>query len=210
MTNSLLKNLGDTFLNLVLISFVLGVWNNAYGQNYKFPQNAEPGKCYSKCQPKSNIEFDTIAVKHIVFTGSVNSKNRKYLKKVSLEIIPEHDLWNDAAKKFIHQEAIFVDFFSVKRLNKIDTLDQSETTFKMLRIAGTDPWREIICPSDLTDQFKLDLTKKLQELGYIDESEILPLEMEAIVMAFKQYLHDQDLPVHVFDAETIKSWGLLD
>jgi len=179
------------------------------------PPNAEPGKCYAQYFERSQI-IDTF--KFFEYVGDDFEQDGIELKEVKVK--PGSTKWetkidpncksnnpdNCKMKCLVEIPAEYKEIYIVTDTASIKTY---KTNIVEQRRSGkaSSEWLEVICQTQMTQQFYKKLEHKLLENNYLDYSTLSNSRGE-IKEAFTNYQKDNNLPSGNFFVVALKHIGL--
>ena len=144
---------------------------------------SERGICYAKCLLKDY--YETWEETYPVYMGEKADSN-SYVESIDIALENEEPLYIQIVTDTILNKDYIMETFLFEKLI------EGEYT----------KWREIVCAEDVSNELLYKIADKLISLEYLDNRRIIL--NKGIKEALVEFQKDNNLPVGLFDLETLK------
>lgn len=185
------------------------------GRQRPLPPNAEPGKCYAQHFER---QFHIDSLEFFEYVG--NDFEQEGVEKREIEVTPGSVNWetkidpncksnnpsNCQIRCLVEIPPKYENIYVVTDTNTVK--NYNKRIIEKKRFGKTKPqWLEVICESQLTQNFFTELKNKLLEINYLNNDNSI-FDRNTIKEAFTQYQKDNELPYGQFFVITLNQLGL--
>lgn len=182
---------------------------SATAQLPEMPPDAQPGHCYEKCFLPAVIAADT--AEYIAYTGRQPQSEVPWRPEGLTTRVPRVEWVTDpqtgirCLKETAPAEVTRVLLLS----DTAATADFERRTYiteRLVRPAGVDVWKEVVCRSNQTPQLAYEVSAALARGGFLPaaDSTISPALHEGL----RAYQSDRGLALGTFTVETLRHLGI--